>query len=1744
MKKKINKILLPISLIMVASSGLAANFSNIARTNTSSYLNSATSTSDTLFNPSDDIHLSGMLKDNFIVNYDNGSSITNLSIGLSSNYWNLNFTEDKIPRFANYKNQYVSDIPSFSTTITDAPIAGITSNAINLKLFKTTGDVVAQTLTAPEYKSNHEGKYGFKVSSNSISDPYQLNQFKVTNQNTLLKVQYQFGWVDPKNEERPSPGPFIVNHVDNGWYFNGYVGLNSKKILSTYNPEPSTWIDGADKYCFPKLTAGENEYDNNMTALSFVKQFETNFKGIISLNVSNNLPIDQITNLRLRAIPSEGKVLLVYDLKNGVQKENGWYSDVDTSKVIQDQTLEIASGFWIDTELANDTIDGSIITQGYIPSTVDGEIFKQWVFDNRNYIWNKIPSINKNDIIIDTSSKEVTPNDREISYRVCLKKKYVKGQEVILSSVTDADYIVIRIINFNKPSPTEVLVKDGYQSLTIRYKGEMLPWETITPTRLKEILITRVADKKPSNGDTSLDEIISHLAIISGGLPLTNGEYAKIKTINASQITTLSNKDGTIVIPFMMDYAYELVSGKMMKIENKVFNLNFEGLKKLYKTDNLSPMSIEGYNDYLVSTITTNPSSTKTIQLYTTLKAKILEQYLANNTLVDPSLVGGQVPEDFKLENIIKVELVSANDEIGSATFGYTLNKYYDEECNLVINNTKDFQLEVSGFYTPVATISDYVKEINVVGVEDVVAKPNLLNKQYLINKNIKIEQIFNFTKTKASNAVNVSTFGTNDYSWSMNDIVLDNVMSLPNEGAYTANVTISKGFTNDLKYVTTQDFIQQVKFTGFKQSHATVMNANNSFVIASDSKYAKTLPQLIIQNQKTEFQNYIKAEIVKHIDDFVDYMPTQAQLGSTPLADIIDVQVSDKFSNKEKTIEATLTLKKVLNDYEEVILATGDAFTKTIQIRGFVAINLESTVCNQVEISITDNSIYANELTINIVEGYFSGIYTQNNTIPKIKVTEDESLSTPATITYKSMQKPQRDADGQIIVVTTATLTGMYETSPDGNDIIYVSDRATDFNIVFKGFKEVQQPVLKNRELIGNDKSEIAFSLSQYYFMNSTTLGSRISYSEATIEKLESVINTMDLRGIFGIDYQNLLPSNAKVKIKSINDYDNYEGTLDITFYFDKIYNEFHNVITQSAADETLVKYDISISGFRKITEPTLKGDVLNVLNNQAIFGEGNIYEDQVSDTMIINYINKNPSIFAEKDKSGFDISVDITNRILYDTTPIGKIIIDRENDLNQINVTFEVQNGIKLSYGKLIEVNSMYPTGYNEPFTSTWTIQCEFSGTTQIKEDNTALIKLDNYVDDYLNGGSWDNEQISRIIKSSGVDPTKLFYDTGRATNITWDNFDITVNTNLGGNAATGIINMNFEMSSGSYFENGKKIDATKQPKVFKTTISTIKKRPITGVPSEGEVIKLNKSDLESAFIGIDINGKYAYQVAEELINNNITTEITHFIKTNPSIFLKNLNSELTSDLPYTSDQVFATLDKSYFTVLGDNKNGKIIIKFGGFEVQGKYIYDSNGFPNGANLTIPHMSFEIKIQEGQDKLRTAKPLMIKPSYTLEGVSNLSINDYVDSFNDGDMKKFIYEEILWPEYQSFYDPYTFREDLIFSGLNENYNPINSLADFKQWIIVDISHAKNNGSSLDNITLIVKDRYFGDDMYYSWMSNAPKYFDFSINGFGSKLAAINWPVYVGVGVGVLGALSICLLVFAWVKHKNKKLRFE
>ena len=497
-----------------------------------------------------------------------------------------------------------------------------------------------------------------------------------------------------------------------------------------------------------------------------------------------------------------------------------------------------------------------------------------------------------------------------------------------------------------------------------------------------------------------------------------------------------------------------------------------------------------------------------------------------------------------------------------------------------------------------------------------------------------------------------------------------------------------------------------------------------------------------------------------------------------------------------------------------------------------------------------------------------------------------------------------------------------------------------------------------------------------------------------------------------------------------------------------------------------------------------------------------------------------------------------------MYGSKQIGNLLIDRTTEKNKILVTFQIGTGITEISGRLIEIDPSFPTGYNSSFSSVWTIQCNDSGTTQIKEDNTELLVLPNYVDNYYRAGTWDNAAINAELKKLGVDVTKLFYDTGRSTGITWDNFEITADTSVEPNAASGVIAMNFRMISGNYFENGRMINAATTPKDFKTTISTAMKRPITGTPSQGEVIVLNQSDVAAAFKGVKVDGKYAYQVAQELVTNNIATEIVHLIKNDPSILLKNLNDKLSTDAPYTSTDVFSTLDESYFTVFGNNKEGKIMIRFGGFEVNAKYVYNRFGFTNVSNLTIPDFMFEIKIQDGQGKLAIARPFEIASSYYFEGVSNLSASDYINNFDEGDVKKFLYEEILWPQYQNFYDPSSYSGDSIFIGLNQNYNPINTLSEFENWLSIDLTNMKNNGSSLTGISLNVRNNYFTNDRYYTWADNAFASFEFSVDGFGSKAAAINWPIYVGIGVGVLGALSICLLIFAWVRHKNKRLRFE
>ncbi len=1788
MKKVFKKLLLPISLsATIAASAVIGSISNVNDITYRSIKNSGST-----LRSIPDINLSGSLNDNFSVQYDNGTNLQNdFSVGLNNSYWNLSFYNNT-PVFNNYANKYVSTLSSFKNNI-DTPSDNVTSNGISLKLYNSDGSYVPVASKTTNYTLGPSGNYGFKTNDSAV-DPYTLNEYQLNVNNPLLKINYEYGWTNDTPASNRTPvkqGPFIATNVSNGWHFNGYVGLDSNLILSHYQPEVSTWISSnPTNHCFPRLTVSSNTYDREMTAIDFANSFASSYKRRLKLALSNNLPIEQVFNLRLRPVPAEGKVLLVYDLKNSVTKNDNWYGDVDAATIVKDQTVELASGFWINTEEISNTIDGQILTQGYIPSEVTENIFQQWVFNNKEKLWRRLPSgLALSDITVKHGSRVISPDDRQISYQVCLKKKYVNGEIKIITDVTDSDYKTITIQNFNRPEPTRVVPTTDLTSINITYQGKTLNWSKITPSKLQEIITARAKDPTPANSDTTYNQLIEKLAKIDGGIPIVSGQLAKITSISTSGIT-VNDLEGTITIPFVVNYAYEEQSGRMVKVNDKSFAISFNQLQKIVPTSNVQPTSVEGFDAYLINTVPLNTEAP------TELKNAIIDSIwkIYQDDTRTPSLDnGGMLPPTATQANITSVKVTSVNKEASTATVSYTLTSYYDD-TGKEQTTARDFSTTILGFYSPVATV-DPTRTINITvpGIDKIVAKPDNLTIDLLKEKGVKPQDIFNFTSTTTTSKIEVKTFNGASYDWNMDGITLENIASDPSTGTMTAIAVTNHGFDAELNYQASGDFRQNIRISGFKETHASTLTDTNEFAIPDDSIYNQTIPQLILLNKRTEFQAYVKEQIANNIGNFVNYMPTSTDL-TTPVANAIDLQLKDDYSNINGTMTATLSINKIYNQYGEVIdVPTSDkaAWTKDITIR-LIPKNIHPTTFTNA-ISITINDIFANQLDQTKIESYYPGIKTSNDTIPNINITADASLSTPANITFKSKNPPEI-VDGTKTVRTKATLTGLYINNTAGTDVIYDKDATLDFDVNFNGFKDVIQPSLKPSvdTLLIQGVPLINGALGQYFFMNDPLNGltgsTASNVTPCTIEALENAINSQNLEKLFGDNYETLLPTDAKFKIKQIKSFNNNKGTIVIDGYFSKVFNQFHDEVTLSpSSPEATIYQNIKITGFLKVANPTFANTTKEtVLTNNPIFGPEIVYSDLVTDKLILDYLKlSNMASMFNNDTSGNPVELDKDKmQLTSGSKVIGTVEIDRSQK-DKILVKFNVTNGFKQEGENLVEVNPDFTAPYNKPLEGLWTIYTKSNGTTQMRSDVSTddSLKIDGFVDDFLNPttNEFDDAKLFTAIKTKITDPQVLFENSGRATKTTWNDFSFKVltpttltATNVP-NAAQGTIPVQFTMTSGKYYENDvEKTATTDSPKVFNTIIGTTKKRAVAGTVAENSpnAFKLNSSEID-LFNDIDVTGKFAYQVLELVNKDKLVDYVLQQIKLKPQSFIANTNPDATGyvdavgkpqipadNLAYKPN-VFDTIKKSSIDIVADNKQGKLWVELKGFSAPGNLVRDKLGFfntdPSKGILNIGKSRIEIVIDPAAGTMKKAEPLKIKDSYAVQGLSNISAKEYIEKFEDGDLENYIYKEILFKEYNRYYDDYTFANDTIFEGLNPNIGDkrIKSIADFKSWIKVDISRAQYDAQGVSGINLIVKYDYFRNDENYTWEQFSPTStiesapipsvpFKFSIVGFGSSLAPVNWPIYVGIGVGVLAFLSICLLAFTWIRHKNKKLRYN
>lgn len=1720
------------------------------------------------------LSLNGKLQDNFKVSYASSSLANNFNVSLGNEQsWKLSFNNLN-PVFSNYSQKYISDISEFNSLATKP---NSDANKISIQYFNQDG-TINQNKTdnfknaINNYQQNPYGnEYGFGFSN---QDPLVLES--LDNQTPLIKISYQYAWNDSAFEkDKPSNIPFSIFQVsDHSWAFNGYIGLDNDYNLAYFN--------STDSLTIKPISVPESL--KQMTANEFIDNFDS-YKQSIGLEISNYLPIDQILDLSLVAIPEQGKVELHYTLKNTIEKDqDNWWSDINNSTTSQSITL--IDGLWINTQAKDAnaiTIDANSFSQGFIPALVTEQTFKQWVFNNRLDIWNYLP----NNISI--SNIELTNRDDQIanaiSYDVILKNVYLNGVQDTNNSVGP---IKVIFTNFKEPVATELKQKTDYESnAVININNEQKNWSNITAYELYEFI-----NNNQTNSDV-INELANQLVQYVGTIPSVESTKVKINKISATEYDA---ENGQIWITFTLSHAYDKNENDQWIVkENKDFKLFYQNLKTTNPTQVITNVELEltGFQDYIVSSLDQKKDASSKnqfeINLDNAIKQKIVEYYKNN-----PNIYGNDIPVDFDINNVTNIEYdfskESKDDTNGSIKLkSYTLNKYYDDNQQLADSEKKfiipnDATLKITGF----ATINNFVLKSNVYVNEEAqkITVPNNDDREGLkkfisyenfskwININSMIDGLDGEKIYKIFNYENAGKFveNTNEFKFSFKNMfditMLNNYESFDNyfkrvffdkETPFSDPVLLSfrsspaSGtirniyvmpniwFNNGEWYVRgTPKFyqywiqIQRNQITNlknfWKSGKATEINIQSSDFLQfiQQGFYGQTIPQIVANDiNVNQFEADIKQKIIdlynedKNKITYLDY----GYDFNKNLKVIVD---KNSWNNNNGSIDISIRLYNLNLEYNNesnglIQDEEGNFYKeKKLTINGFKAITQPSIETID-PIDVSQKNIQANQFTEETFKEIFNEKFDDWNFV-NINVLDHDSLSCKTT--YNNYHSENITYNNLPAIKVSFTADYVFSQEQD-QKIVLSQDKP--YEVIFYGFNNVNNATL-NSSYIFENQALINDNYAQFFLMDETQA---TNANQTTIEAISNLINTNDTIKNHLVNDSSLLVPGAKIVLEEIlddnnqstNKFNNQEGSLILNAYLDKIYDQYGNIVDNTNKQGLI---EITFTGFKKVNQISLNDSIQNIsLSQNANIFNDKFYLDQISN-LSEDEIKQNIANYINNNKNQF---------LIDQTLAISKDNITYEiNNDNNIEVSISLSQGVNNDYWL---INNKYPEPFNQVIQSNFNIIAKQRGTTKIKDVQDFTI--DAYVSDFYDPSLNDSDELNNSsdlfdrIKTKATDVKSLFVDdelNSVDANLSWDNFEQKLyvwNKDLN-NAAKAELYIGLKQTSGFYFENSKIIEANNDnSKYFYTKINFTKYNPITDIKPS---INLDSDLLTS----VDLTNKYAYELINDAtLKNKIIEQVK--LKTNEIFTNKNNIEESNQISPYNKDPLQNLSSTNISSnIIANNKNGELHY-FIDYTIEEQTYYDNRGF---LNTESQKQKLEV-IVKLKDCLTTSVPTSIEaPS------KGIIINGYEDQTVDHvlESQKISLNEFV---YQKMWDLFKYEVNnkvfTVFKGLNLNLaqDAVNDIDAFKSWINIDTSNAKiTDDGKITNIKISFNQNYFENDNYLTWNnSNPSRIYTLSFTGFKAKSSNFLWVIIVAAVSGAIGIICISIIVIMIIKRKKK-----
>ncbi len=1717
--------------------------------------------------------LNGKLQDNFKVSYASSSLANNFNLSLGNEQsWKISFNNLN-PVFSNYSQKYISDISEFNSLATKPDSD---ANKISIQYFNQDGTINQNKTnnfknSINNYQQNPYGnEYGFGLSN---QDPLVLDS--LSNQTPLIKISYQYAWNDSAFEkDKPNNIPFDIFQVsDHSWAFNGYIGLDNDYNLAYFN--------STDSLTIKPISVPESL--KQMTANEFVDNFDS-YKQSIGLEISNYLPIDQISDLSLVAIPEQGKVELHYTLKNTIEKDqDNWWSDINNSTTSKSITL--IDGLWINTQAKDEnaiTIDANSFSQGFIPALVTEQTFKQWVFNNRLDIWNYLP----NNISI--SNIELTNRNDQIanaiSYDVILKNVYLNGVQDINNSVGP---IKVTFTNFKEPVATELKQKTDYESnAVININNEQKNWTNITAYELYEFI-----NNNQTNSDV-INELANQLVQYVGTIPSIESTKVKINKISATEYNA---ENGQIVITFTLSHAYEKNDNNHWIVkENKEFQLFYQNLKTTNPTQVITNVELEltGFEDYIVSSLDQkNDDSNKNqfeINLDNAIKQKIVEYYKNN-----PNKYGNDVPDDFSINNVTNIEYdfskESKDDTNGSIKLkSYTLNKYYDDNQQLANSEKKfiipnDTTLKITGFATfnnfvlnKDITVNEEGQKVSVPKKDDQDAIEKFItyenfSKWININSIIeglegeKIYKIFNYEKAgkfventnefkfSFKNMFDITMFNNYQsfdeyfkrvfyYSTSKNPDITPNKLNIQQQAGWISYIYMMPNiwFDNNQWYIRGENSFhshwiniqnkQYFKLRGFWPTGKPIeikIDSRDFEDFIQNGYYSQTIPQIVANDiNVNQFEADIKQKIIDLYNEdknkilYLDY----GYDFNKNLKVIVD---KNSWNNNNGSIDISIRLYN-LNQYNDesnglIQDEEGNFYKeKKLTINGFKTITQPSIETID-PIDISQKNIQANQFTEETFKEIFNEKLNDWNFV-NINVLDHDSLSCKTT--YKNYHSENITYNNLPAIKVSFTADYVFSQEQD-QKIVLSQDKL--YEIIFYGFNDVNNATL-NQSYLFENQSLISENYAQFFLMDETpATGS----NPTTIEAISNLINTNDTIKNELVVNSNLLVPGAKIILEEIlddnnqptNKFNNQEGSLILNAYLDKIYDQYGSIVDNTNKQGII---EITFTGFKKVNQISLNDSINDIsLNQNANIFNDKFYLDQISN-LSDNEIKQNIADYINNNKDHF--LIDQTLTISKDN-----IKYNINNDNNTIEVSISLSQGVNNDYWL---INDKYPEPFNQVIESSFSIIAKQRGTTKIKDVQD--FKIDAYVSDFYDLSLNDRDELNNSsdlfdrIKTKATDVKSLFVDdelNSVDANLSWDNFEQKLyvwNKDLN-NAAKAELYIALKQTSGFYFENSKIIDARTNNKTFYTKINFTKYNPITYIEPS---INLDSDLLTS----VDLSNKYAYELINDTtLKNKIIEQVKQ--KTNEIFTNKNDIEESNQISPYNKDPL-QNLSSTNISnnIIANNKNGELHY-FIDYTIEEQTYYDNRGFLNTESET-KQLEVIVKLK---DCLTTSVPTSIEAppkGIIINGYEDQTVDQVLESQKIS-LNEFVYQK-MWDLFKYEVNNQVFT---VFKGLNLNLaqDAVNDIDAFKSWINIDTSNAKiTDDGKITNIKISFNQNYFENDNYLTWnSSNQSRIYTLSFTGFKAKSSNFLWVIIVAAVSGAIGIICISIIVIMIIKRKKK-----